>query len=169
MSADWLPDLLFLEDAQGNWDLYLERLHTQFVADFIDSKPAWPGKRVGVKKHPEHAGKAATFWHLISDGDVESERLPNMRRCERIGWPRPMMDEFDEAEPQKTKCRIVWWKERRKNEERYLLAPDDFSYIMVVADRGDYVLPWTAFWIEHTHQRTKRERAFHAFWEARKG
>ena len=38
-----------------------------------------------------------------------------------------------------------------------------------VADRGDYVLPWTAFWVEHTHQRDKRERAYRAFWEARKG
>ena len=40
---------------------------------------------------------------------------------------------------------------------------------VVVADRGDYVLPWTAFWVEHTHQRDKRERAYRAFWEARKG
>src|SRR5690606_34595978 len=107
--------------------------------------------------------------HLISDGDVEAERLPNMRRCERIGWPRPMMDEFDETDPRTTTCRIVWWKEFRRNEERYLLAPEDFSYIVVVADRGDYVLPWTAFLIEHAHQRKKRERAYREFWDARKG
>ena len=80
-----------------------------------------------------------------------------------------MMDEFDEADPGTTACRIVWWKESRRNEERYLLAPEDFSYIVVVADRGDYVLPWTAFWVEHTHQRDKRERAYREFWEARKG
>ena len=169
MSTEWLPELLLLEHAGGNWGIYLDRLHARFAADFIDSKPTWPGKRVGVKRHPEYDGKSATFWHLISDGDVEAERLPNMRRCELIGWPRPMMDEFDEADPGTTACRIVWWKESRRNEERYLLAPEDFSYIVVVADRGDYVLPWTAFWVEHTHQRDKRERAYRAFWEAKNG
>ena len=118
MSTEWLPELLLLEHAGGNWGIYLDRLHARFAADFIDSKPTWPGKRVGVKRHPEYDGKSATFWHLISDGDVEAERLPNMRRCELIGWPRPMMDEFDEADPGTTACRIVWWKESRRNEIR---------------------------------------------------
>ena len=165
MSIDWLPALILLEDAQGDWNTYLERIHHRFAADFIASKPSWPGKRVGVKRHPESDGKSATFWHLISDGDVEADRLPDMRRCERIGWPRPMMDGYDGEAPGSTARRIVWWKESRKNEDRYLLAPDDFSYIVVVADRGDYVLPWTAFWIEHEHQRRKRERAYRAFWD----
>lgn len=167
--SDWLPELLLFEDAQGNWGVYLDRLHARFTADFIDSKPTWPGKRVGVKRHPEYDGKSATFWHLISEGPIEAEREINFRRCERIGWPRPMMDEFDEADPGTTACRVVWWKETRRNEERYLLAPEDFSYVMVVADRGNYVLPWTAFWVEHDHQRHKRERAFKEFWAARKG
>lgn len=166
MSIDWLPALLLLEDAEGDWRIYLNRLHDCFVRDFIHSKPVWPGKRVGVKRYPESEGKSATFWHLITEGAVESERSVNFRRCERIGWPRPMMDEFDEADPGATGCRIVWWKETRRNEERYLLAPADFSYLVVVADRGTYVLPWTAFWLEHAHQRQKRERAFRQFWKA---
>lgn len=167
--TDWLPELLLFEDAQGNWGVYLERIHAKFLANFVDSKPQWPGKRVGVKRHPESDGKSATFWHLISDGPVESDRLPNFRRCERISWPRPIMNEFDGAAFDASASRIVWWKEVRNNEERYLLAPSDFSYIVVVADRGEYVLPWTAFWIEYSHQRDKRKRAFKAFWDARKG
>lgn len=169
MNTDWLPELLRFEDAGGNWGVYLERLHARFIADFVDSKPAWPGKRVGVKRHPEHGGKSATFWHFISEGKEEEGRLPDMRRCERIGWPRPIMDEFDEVARGVPGARIVWWKEGRGNEERYLLAPEDFSYLVVVADRGDYVLPWTAFCVEYSHQREKRERAFRRFWEAQKG
>lgn len=165
----WLPGLLLLEDAQGDWETYLETIHQRFVSDFILSKPNWTGKRVAVKRHPEYDEKSATFWHLISEGAVEADRLPDMRRCERIAWPRPMMDEFDDSAPGTTGCRIVWWKEVRRNEERYLLAPDDFSYVVVIADRGDYVLPWTAFSIEYAHQRDKRKRAFNTFWQARKG
>lgn len=169
MTGDWLPDLLLLEHCNGNWTEYLERLHECFVADFIDGKPVWPGKRVALKRHPEHEGKSATFWHMISEGKTEAERTPDMRRCERIGWPRVVMDEFDEAAPGTTECRILWWKEERDRDQRYLLATDDFSYVVVVADRGDYVLPWTAFLCEHRHQRDKRERAFRRYWDARKG
>jgi hypothetical protein len=79
-----------------------------------------------------------------------------------------MMDEFDEGEPGATGCRLLWWKEVRGNEPRYLLAPTDFSYIMVVADRGDYVLPWTAFYVEFAHQRQKRKRAYSTYWGTRK-
>jgi len=168
MSTDWLPELLLLEDAGGNWGVYLDRLHARFVADFIDSKPTWDGKRVGVKRHPEYDRKSATFWHFISEGDVEAERQPDMRRCERIGWPRPIIDEFDAIAQGATEARIIWWKETRRNEKRYLLAPEDFSYIVVVADRGEYVLPWTAFCIERAHERGKRERAYRQFWEAQK-
>lgn len=169
MSHEWLPELLLLEEAGGNWGEYLERLHAHFITAFVDSKPLWPGKRVALKRHPEYDGKSATFWHMISEGRTEADRTPDMRRCERIRWPRPIMDEFDDAVPETTECRIVWWKEERGGEERYLLALDDFSYIVVVADRGDYVLPWTAFCCEYRHQREKRERAYRAFWDARKG
>jgi len=169
MSSDWLPDLLLLEHSQGDWAQYLERLHDCFVDNFVKSVPTWPGKRVALKRHPEYDGKSATFWHLISEGDLEADRTPDMRRCERIAWPRSVMDEFDEAAPETTSCRVVWWKEVRRNEERYLLAPDDFSYIVVVADRGDYVLPWTAFCCEYQHQRNKREKAFKQYWGSRKG
>ena len=33
---------------------------------------------------------------MISEGKVETERTPDISRCERIAWPRPMMDNFKE-------------------------------------------------------------------------
>lgn len=169
MSGEWLPDLFLFEDSKGDWDVYLERLHRRFVADFVQSTPHWVGKRVGLKRHPEHAGKSATFWHMISEGEGETERLADFRRCERIAWPRPMMDEFDAAPPKTTGCRLVWWKERRGSEDRYLLALDDFSYVVVVADRGAFVLPWTAYCVEQAHRQGKLRRRWAEFWKAQKG
>lgn len=168
MGDEWLPELLLMEDSGGDWPRYLERLHCRFVADFVDSLPHWPGKRVGLKRHPMHDGKSATFWHMISEGASEADRIPDFRRCERIGWPRPMMDEFDETPPDTTRCRLLWWKETRGRDERYLLATPDFGYVVVVADRGSYVLPWTAFVVEREHQRRKRRKAYEAFWKAQK-
>ena len=163
MSSAWLPALLLLEHSNGDWAHYLERLHTCFVADFVDSKPTWPGKRVALKRHPEYDGKSATFWHMISEGKSEADRTPDMRRCERIAWPRPILDEFD-ASPGTTNCRVLWWSELRGTETRYHLAPDDFSYVVVMADRGDFVLPWTAYYVEHTYRREKLRKKWREFW-----
>lgn len=164
MSVEWLPDLMLLEHSGGDWIRHVERLHQQFVADFVESKPAWPGKDVRLKRHPEHDGKSATFWHLISEGSTEADRTPDMRRCERIAWPRPIMEEFDDAVPATTPCRILWWTELRGTETRYHLAADDFSYVVVVADRRDFVLPWTAYCVEHAYRREKLRKKWRDFW-----
>jgi hypothetical protein len=65
--------------------------------------------------------------------------------------------------------RIVWWKNERRSEERYLLALPDFSYLMVVADRGNYVLPWTHYHVDREHRRTKYQKEYQAYWAAQKG
>jgi len=78
------------------------------------------------------------------------------------------MDAFDGAKPDAAEPRLVWWQEERWNENRYNLALPDFSYVVVVADRGEYVLPWTAYWVAREHRRQKLRKAFRAFWAAQK-
>lgn len=168
MSCEWLPDLFLFEESDGDWPLYLSRLHRQFLKDFVDSKPRWVGKEVRLKRHPEYEGKSATFWHMISEGETEAERTINLRRCERINWPRPIMDEFDDSPPGTSSCRLLWWTELRGTETRYHLAPNDFSYVVVVADRGEFVLPWTAYFVEHAHRREKLRKKWSEFWTAKK-
>jgi len=170
MTTDWLPDLVLFEHSDGDWKAYVECLHRHFENDFVRSLPSWPGKRVGLKRFPEYDGKSATFWHFISEGEDEAERIPDLRRCERIRWPRPMMDTFDgRSLHDNPGSRMLWWKSERRGEARYVLASVDFSYKMVVADRGNYVLPWTAYFIERSHQREKLRKEFESFWRARKG
>lgn len=111
MSEDWLPELLLFKDSNGVWSDYLERLHQQFIHDFVHSVPIWGNKRVALKRHPEYEGKSATFWHMISTGDDEVERLPDFRRCERIAWVRCMIDRFSEV-PHKLDSQVIWWKEK---------------------------------------------------------
>lgn len=169
MSDDWLPDLIWFADFNGDWNKYLEALHTAFEEDFVNSKPRWLKKPVRLKRHPEYEGKSATFWHMISEGATEDDRTPDFRRCERIRWPRPMMEEHDHLPAEDSKARLIWWEEERRNEKRIVLALTDFSYVMVIADRRDYVLPWTAYHVEREHQRKKLQRKHQAFWDAQKG
>lgn len=167
MSADWLPPLVLLEDAQGNWPNYLERLYQYFLADFVQDRPQWPEKRVGMKRFPEYQGKAATFWHFISEGTEEAERLPDLRRCERIRWPRPVMEAFAEEAPA-ADAPLLWWKSWRGTNESYVLALSDFSYVVVVADRGDFVLPWTAYCVEREHRQNKLRKEYETYWLSQK-
>lgn len=136
-------------DHQGNWDKYLEALHNRFAQDFVRSKPLLYGKPVGCKRYPIVKGKEATFWHCISEGEAESERTPDFRRCERIGWMRPIVEHAHEV--------IAWRQSRGREGVRVLLALPDFSYVVVLAERGgktgpNYHMLWTAF---HTYEHRK--------------
>lgn len=151
-----LPNLICLEDYGGSWDEYLSALHACFTKDFIDSTPSFQGKRLGLKKHPIIQGKEATFWHFISEGDIEAERTPNLRRCERLSWIRPII----EGHPHES---IKLWIEFRGSEERIHLCYGEWEYLVVLVDRGDYIIPWTAFHIEHNHSKRKFERKYKAY------
>ncbi|MHA8774659.1 hypothetical protein ACYA94_16530, partial [Klebsiella pneumoniae] len=87
-----LPLLVLLEDYSGVWNDYFEVVYKIFYQDFVLTKPVFRKKRLGLKRHPEYEGKSATFWHMVSTGDQEEERIPDIRRCERIAWPKPIID-----------------------------------------------------------------------------
>src|SRR5437763_9746237 len=121
-NISWLPPLVLLEDYENDWHQYLEAIYQFFCEDFVISRPTFQGKRFGLKKHPMLKDKEATFWHIISEGKVEDNRIPDLRRCERIRWPRAIIEA---AQSEHYKC----WRNKRKEEERVLLALEDFSYV----------------------------------------
>lgn len=151
--TDWLPELVLLEDYGGNWEAYLNRIYQIFKNDFVDSKPIYPGKRMSLKRHPLTKGKEATFWHFIQAGPNEDDRIPDLRRCERIPWPRPIIEGFQSD-------KVCAWKTRRNTHRRIVIALKDFSYVVVLEEREDYVLPWTAYYVEQRHRRAKLEKEF---------
>ena len=83
----WLPDLVLFENYGGKWEKYLNAIYKYFSKDFVDNKPCYKGIKLALKKHPMEQGKEATFWHLISEGKKEEDRIPDLRRCERIRCP----------------------------------------------------------------------------------
>jgi hypothetical protein len=100
-------------------------------------------------------GKEATFWHLTSTGTGEASRLPDLRRCERIRWPRPVIDKS-------TDHPVSVWANKRGGEDRICLWIRGDNYLVVLARRKGYLLPWTAYCVEQEHTRRKLEREFEA-------
>jgi hypothetical protein len=149
----WLPDIITLEEFGGNWEKFFAAVYDYFHQDFVTSKPYFRGKRLGLKRHPEYMGKSATFWHMISEGSQESERTPDLRRCERIRWPKAIIEH--DVDPM-----IKVWAEQRQGSNRIHLWFEMQGYLVVIDDRGDYMLPWTAFYVEREHQRKKYNKRY---------
>jgi hypothetical protein len=149
----WLPALVTLADHGGDWNEYLAALYSYFTADFVADRQQFRGEKLALKRHPMIDGKEAAFWHIISEGKVEVERLPDMRRCERIRWPRPVIEH--EAEPV-----VRVWKNRRGSEDRICLWLEAADYLVVLARRKGYLLLWTAYPVTEPHQKRKLQREY---------
>lgn len=142
-----LPDLILLEDYNGDFQEYIKDVYQLFKEDFVDSKPKYRGKRLGLKKYPLVDGREYTFYHFTHKGDIENERIPDFRRMERIVWPRPMIDNSE------NQSLIVWRNVRRGRggtRNRILIFHEQEKYLVVLDDRGDYILPWTAYLVRNT-------------------
>lgn len=154
--TEWLPDLVRLEEYGGDWGQYVEAVYQFFKADFIDSKPLFKNRTVGLRRNPVFQGKESGFWHCTSGGEEEEERTPDLRRCERIRWPRPVIEHS-------TDDLVRCWPNRRGSDKRILLWFYDVDYLVVLADRGKYVLLWTAYPVTYKHTREKLAREYEEY------
>lgn len=161
--SDWLPDLVTLQDHGGIWDKYLEAIYEGFCTDFVKDLPSFRGRKLALKRHPLTQNKEATFWHMITEGPDEAERTPDIRRCERIRWPRRFIEVVDEKG---LKC----WIAEKKNDQRIhiWLDTDTESYIVVLSERKTYLLMWTAYPVTYAHTRRKLQREYENFIEEQK-
>jgi hypothetical protein len=160
VATSWLPPLIRIVDFDNKMPAYIEAVYVCFKKDFVDSRPEFRGIRLGLKKHPQQNGKEATFWHLITEGEREEDRTIAINRCERIGWPAPVIRHSEDAE-------IRCWTNRRSSETRILiwLVADD--YLVVLTERKGYILPWTAYTLTYGNTKRKLEKEYEAYKKAR--
>jgi len=148
----WLPALVRLVDFDGDWDCYLEATYEVYRRDFVLSRAVFGGERLALKRHPVAHGKDATFWHIVSSGSVEDDRLPDLRRFERICWPRAIIDNASDPA-------VLVWENVRRSDRRVCLWLPGADYLVVLAKRSTYTLLWTAYPTdrEHTRSRLRKE------------
>jgi hypothetical protein len=154
----WLPALIILNDYGGDWERYLDAIYAQFQSDFCDNTRHFSGRIVRLKRHPITDEKEATFWHFVSQGKVENERDIDLRRAERIAWPLAFMENINDPT-------MKVWSETRNNSINIHIWNVELSYLVVVADRGDYMLPWTAYPVEYENQKRKLNRRWEQYKE----
>jgi len=150
--TEWLPPLVCLPDYQNDFTKYLGAVYAYFKEDFIDSKVLFEKTRISLKRHPQFQNKEYVFWHITSEGDVETERTPDIRRCERIRWIKPIIENASGPA-------VKQWENNRKGDRRVCLWLEEEDYLVVLALRKDYVLLWTAYMtnFENTRQKLQKE------------
>lgn len=90
----WLPAYEYYED-YDSWQEYEDTLYSIFKSDFIDSHPQFDGKRVNIRRHPIEYGKEEAFFHVTCQDYLKNgERVPDLRRCERIRWVRAFIENY---------------------------------------------------------------------------
>ncbi len=150
-----LPEIFTMVQFGGNFQEYFEAVYQVFVNDFVQNRPVFEGRRLGLKKHPLIDGKEYTFYHFTHEGTDEANRTPDLRRMERMPWPSPLINNS------KHKYLKVW-RNQRGSHERILIFHEKEKYLVVLEDRGDYVLPWTAYLVSYTNQARRLLKEYEA-------
>ncbi|MFC1467407.1 hypothetical protein ACFLQY_01760 [Verrucomicrobiota bacterium] len=130
---------------------FVEACYLFFWDDFINSSPLFRGARMGLKRIPLRHGKEATFYHMTTEGDDEGNRTLEIDRSERIRWARPQIEN-------ETHQDLRVWSERKKGENRIHIWHYIEDYVVVIAERKGFCIPWTAFCVKYDNYRVKLER-----------
>lgn len=161
MKPSWLPDALQYSDFNGEWDRFLATVYQIFEHDFKQSRPSYEGRTV-VHDTKIEDGKEAAFWHITSSIDRNTrDRVPDLRRCERIPWPRPMIEHpNDDA--------LAVWKNKRKRDTRVLLWLEKLDYLVVLTETSRTIVIVTAYCTDRKHTRTKLRKERERYLEMQK-
>jgi len=167
---DWLPEMATVNP----WsEATYEMLYEIFCRDIRDYNLRYIGNNVWIFREMED-GKEKIFWHLTArktiqkkiprrkrkfypDGqtDIEPERLPDLRRCERLPWVKPLIEHPSKSEV------LAWdYEEGDRTIKTYIWIKDhDFVVIMKKYPDGKRRLI-TSFYVDKPYKRKDFERKY---------
>ena len=165
---DWLPDLIPV----NSWpDFMYDVLYKVFCKDIRDVVFRYFDHEVWFYRDRED-GKEAIFWHLTSkkpkpiprrkkkfyppdQTHVSPERLPDLPRCARLRWVRPITEHADDPSIQ------CWdYLESNRKVHTYVWLKDhDFVVIFQRIDNGSRRLI-TSFYIDYENKRIDLEEKY---------
>ena len=163
----WLPHLELFEDYKNDWTIYDAALYEIFKTDFIDSKPIFKNLQVNIRKYPMEYDKEESFFHITcQDYSKDNNRVPDLRRCERIRWVRSFIENYNCDPACCTDCDgIKVWEEDAPNGtyKRVHLLFEEERYLVVIERRNNYYLLVTAFYFEHDHSLRKKLKHYNDY------
>lgn len=148
----WLPVMFIVNPwTSGTFD----DLYTIFRTDLIIYPVNYNGFNVWFFPEMED-GKEKIFWHLTTRVDiVTGDRFPDLPRCERLPWARPIINNCNDQE-------VLSWD---------YIEGDGVTHTYVWLNNHDYVIIMkkytddsrrllTAFWVEYPNTKRKLLKKF---------
>ena len=150
-----LPSLIMLDHYGGDWQRYIDAVFAVFHSDFIAGNTHYNGKKILLIGRDKELvqGKERRFWHCVSDGKIEDDRPPDFRRCERIPWMRPVIENAADVT-------VDVWVERqdgKRDVRPHLWFNEEYLVVLESLWKGDY-RPITTFPTDEKHQIRKYRR-----------
>lgn len=160
----WLSDIIKFPDL-SKWKIYEDELYELFVDTFITNHPTFNNKPVHIKKYPLDGNREHAFTHLTCKTESNAprdvnDRLPDLRRAERLNWIKPVIENYPCLEECINCNKIKYWEELYKNKIRINLFFEDFRYFVVLEDRGNYYLLITAYYIHYDEVLEKKRNKY---------
>jgi hypothetical protein len=151
----WLPEMF----AVSPWTTTtFDDLYAIFNRDFIESQPLFQGSKIWF--FPEKAnGKELIFWHITERDDengAPGTRNADFRRCERLPWARPMLDNHTDHP-----ALLVWDFEEGDGAIKTYVWLQNFDYVVIMKkyDDGRRRLV-TAFWLEYSSKKRNLQKKY---------
>lgn len=155
----WLPPINPIHSIdKETYSAYEAALYEKYRKDFWESSPDFKGKVVKVRRMPIIDGYEESFVHFTCKSyENIQEREPDLRRCERLHWIRPVIENY----LCKNSCRedcdgIKFWEEPFNNKMRIHLLFEAERYIVILEKRENYYLLITAYYLEYDHSLKKQ-------------
>lgn len=162
MNCPALPEIITLDDYHGDYVAYQNFLYNVYKRD-IKSGLIYNNLRISMRSHPRYLDKEESFYHFTCKENKhgDDERLPDLRRCERLGWIKPtIMTDHTNL------CSFDCLKIYEKKGKTHLLNFED-RYLVVLDLRSTYILLVTAFYIEHDHTLNKKLKDYEKYKKAK--
>lgn len=149
---EWLPELFPVNPWKHDT---FDALYHLFERDFKVSQPMYDGQTVWFFPEMED-GKEKIFWHLTSRDDKDAgDRLPDLRRSERLPWVRPMLDHPEKAEI------LAWDHEEGDGTVKTYIWLENYDFIVIMKKYPDGRRRLiTSFWVEYGNTRRKLRKKY---------
>lgn len=131
----------------GNWSSYIDEVYQIYLDTIVcNKKLKFQGLRIRCRYDPATFNKGFSFWHVTQEGPAEKDRLPDLRRCERIRWIAWAIANADFDQ------RISWWIEKRNGKTSAVIWLEQDGYLVVLDRRKKYWLLRTAYCPTRPHK-----------------